>query len=91
MHSVQVIFQKILQLILFKKKGLNKVSIFFSVHFNPIDTNDILDIHFYLIKRTCNKKMFELIKKIFITLLTGLVHGSNHTKCISLNNQKCMT
>ena len=34
--------------------------------------------------------MFRLIKKIFIGLLTGLVNGSNHTKCISLSNQKCM-
>ena len=34
--------------------------------------------------------MFGLIKKIFIGLLTGLVNGSNHTKCISLSNQKCM-
>ena len=30
--------------------------------------------------------MFGLIKKIFIGLLTGL---ANHTKCISLINQKC--
>ena len=35
--------------------------------------------------------MFELIKKIFIGLLTGLVNGFNHTKCTSLSNQKCMT
>ena len=34
--------------------------------------------------------MFELIKKIFIGLLTGLVNGFNHTKCLSLRNQKCM-
>ena len=33
--------------------------------------------------------MFGLIKKIFIGLLTGLVNGSNHTKCVSLSNQKC--
>ena len=35
--------------------------------------------------------MFELIKKIFIGWLTGLVNESNHTKCVLLNNQKCMT
>ena len=35
--------------------------------------------------------MFGLIKKIFMGLLTGLVNGSNHTKCFSLSNQKCMT
>ena len=34
--------------------------------------------------------MFGLIKKISIGLLTGLVNGSNHTKGISLSNQKCM-
>ena len=33
--------------------------------------------------------MFGLSKKIFIGLLTGLVNGSNHTKCILLSNQKC--
>ena len=34
--------------------------------------------------------MFELIKKIFIGLLSGIVSGSNHTNCMSLINQKCM-
>ena len=34
--------------------------------------------------------MLGLIKKIFIGLLTGLVNGSNYTKCVSLRNQKCM-
>ena len=33
------------------KTGLKGVVIFFSVDFNPIDTNDILDIHRYLMKR----------------------------------------
>ena len=33
--------------------------------------------------------MFGLIK-IFIRLLTRLVNGSNHTKCILLSNQKRM-
>ena len=35
--------------------------------------------------------MFGLIKKIFIGLLTGLVNESNHTKCVLLSNQKCLT
>ena len=34
--------------------------------------------------------MFELIKKIFIGLLTDIVSASNHTKCLSLSNKKCM-
>ena len=33
--------------------------------------------------------MFGLIKKIFIGLLTGIVWASNHTKRVSLSNQKC--
>ena len=35
--------------------------------------------------------MFGIIKKIFIELLTGIVSGSNNTKCVTLRNQKCMT
>ena len=36
--------------------------------------------------------MFRLIKKIFIRyLLTGIVNGSNQTKCASLSSQKCIT
>ena len=35
--------------------------------------------------------MFRLIKKMFIRLLTGIVSASNHAKCMSLSNQKCMT
>ena len=34
--------------------------------------------------------MFEVIKKTFIGLLTGLVNGSNHTKCVLLSNHQCM-
>ena len=30
--------------------------------------------------------MFRLIKEIFIGLLTVLVNGTNHTKCVSLIN-----
>ena len=35
-----------------KKTGLKGVVKFFSVDFNPIDTNHILGIHKYLMKRT---------------------------------------
>ena len=34
--------------------------------------------------------MFELIEKMIIRLSTSLVNGSNHTKCVSMSNQKCM-
>ena len=73
-----------------KKIGLKGVVKCFPVDFNPIDTNDILDIHKYLMKKTYNKVMLGLIKKIFIGLLTGLGNESNHTKCVLLRNQKCM-
>ena len=36
--------------------------------------------------------MFKFIlKKIFIVLLSNIVNGSNHAKCVSLSNPKCMT
>ena len=34
--------------------------------------------------------MFGIIKKMFIVLLTGIASTSNHTKCLSLSNHKCM-
>ena len=33
--------------------------------------------------------MFGIIKKLVIRLLTGPVNTSNHTKFVSLSNQKC--
>ena len=35
--------------------------------------------------------MFGLINKIFTELLIDIVSVSNHTKCVLLSNQKCMT
>ena len=35
--------------------------------------------------------MFGIIKKIFVVLLTSIVSVYNHTKCVLLSNQKCMT
>ena len=35
-----------------KKPGLKEIVKVFPVDFNPIDTNDILDINKYLMKRT---------------------------------------
>ena len=32
--------------------------------------------------------MFDLMKKTFIELLTGILRASNHTKRVSLSNQK---
>ena len=63
---------------------------FCSVHFNPIYTNNILDVHKYLMKKKRYQIKFGLIRKTFIGLLIGLVNESNPTKCISLSSQKCM-
>ena len=38
-----------------------------------------------------NEIMFGLVTKTFSGLLTGLVNRSNHTKCVSLRNHKCVT
>ena len=82
-------FQKIFQLLIWEKTGLKGVVKCFSVDFNPIETNDFLGIHKCFMKRTWYEIMINLIRNIFIGLLTGLVKGSNHTKCVSLSNQKC--
>ena len=34
--------------------------------------------------------MFGITGKMFTGLLTSIVNESNHTKCVSLKNQKCM-
>ena len=61
----------------------------FSVDFNPIEDNSILDIHKYWMNITWYKIMFRLIKKIFMGLLISKVSASYHTRCILLSNQKC--
>ena len=55
-----------------------------------MDINNVLDIHKYLMKGAWYKIMLELIKKIFIGLLTGIKSASNHTKGVALSNQECM-
>ena len=35
--------------------------------------------------------MFRIIRKVFIGLLAIIGNASNYTKCMSLNNQECMT
>ena len=68
-----------------QKTGLKGNATLFSFDFNPIDTNDILDIHKYLMKGKKYKIMFKIILKMFIVLLSNIVNGSNHTKCVSLS------
>ena len=60
-------FQRILQLIIWKNTGLKEIAEFFSVDFDPIDTNDILDIYRYLIKVKWYKIIFS-VKKVYVII-----------------------
>ena len=73
-----------------KETGLKEFLKVFSVDFNSINTNDLLDIRKYLMKRTEYQIMFGLIKKIVNGLLTGLGNGYYHTKWVLLSNQECL-
>ena len=73
-----------------EKAGLKRIENFCFIEFNPTHTNNILDIHKYLMKRKLYKTIFGLIKEIFIGLLTGRVSASNDLKYVLLSNQKCM-
>ena len=55
------------------KTGLKAAIKVFSIDFSIIDTNDVLDMHKHLMKETWCKIMSELIKKIFMGSLTGIV------------------
>ena len=35
--------------------------------------------------------MFGFILKMFMGLLISIINASNHTKCVLLSNQKCMS
>ena len=58
-----------------------------SVNYNAIDRYVTPNIHKYLLVKN-NIKMFGIIKQVFVRLLPSIVNTSNHTKCISLKNQK---
>ena len=81
-YNENIIFWKVLQLTIWKKSRSKTSCEIFSVDFNPFETNDISDIHIYLMKGKLYKAMFRLIKKIFIGLLSGIVSACNHTKCV---------
>ena len=44
-----------------KKNRIKRIVIFFPVDFNPIDTNDMLDVHKYLIKKAWYKIFHSII------------------------------
>ena len=74
-----------------KKMRLKGVVNVFSIDCDTIDTNNVLDIHRHLMKKTWCKIMSGFIKKMLIRLLTSVINASNHRKCVSLNNQHGMS
>ena len=74
-----------------KKTGFNgHVYVYdFSVDYDAIAVDDILDIHNYLMKKWHSVIVF--IKKCFFTGLTFLsaLVSVNSLSCISMNNQEC--
>ena len=76
-----------------KKTGLNDYVYDFSVDYDTIAGDDILDIHKYSMKKKWHSviKMFEFVKKCFFTGLTFLstLTSVNSLSCISMNNQEC--
>ena len=64
-----------------KQTGLNVYAYDFSVDYGSIDVYDILDSHEYLMNQN-NVKMFQLIKKIIIALLS--INGSTVSMALLL-------
>ena len=71
--------------------GLNKYIYDFSVDYDTIAVDDILDIHKYLMEKS-DMKMFGFIKKVFFTGLRILSSVNLLTitplRCISMTNQE---
>ena len=69
----------------------------FSVDYNINYTNNILDIHKYLMKIKFNNIMFGFIRKMFIALssvctqvnFSGSLPPKKPIKCLTLNNRLC--
>ena len=55
-----------------RKTGLNGYVYDFSVDYDAIAVDDILDIHKYLMEKMAQYKMFRFIKKVFLTAMTFL-------------------
>ena len=59
-----------------------------SADYNSIDKSHILNIQKYFMKKSNMKKIFSLIKRVFIILLS--FSESLASKCVSLNDETCM-
>ena len=58
----------------------------FLVEHNSIKKEETFVIHIYLMVKN-NKKCLGFLKKVY---WTSTIDTSNHARCVSLNNQKCI-
>ena len=76
-----------------KKTGLSGYVYDFSVYYDDIAVDNVLDIHKCLMKKNgIVYKMFGLIKKCFFIAMTVFgcnVLSVNPLKCVLMNNQEC--
>ena len=62
----------------------------FSVDYDVVANDKILDIHNYLMKKkTILYKMFRFVKKLFVVTMILLISSVNSLECISMNTQEC--
>ena len=72
-----------------EKTGLNGDVYYFSVDYDAIAVNDILDIHKYLKQRYDIVRNVCVYKKVFVEAMTFFgcnVLNLNPLKCVSMNN-----
>ena len=78
-----------------KKTRLNGYVYDFSVDYDAIAVDDILDIHKYLMKKNgLYYKIFGFVEKMFFVALTFFSFNPsnvNSLECVSMNNQECRT
>ena len=75
-----------------KKSGLNCYDYDFSIDYDVIAADDILDIYEYLMKKKNDIKMFGFVKKPFVVAMSffgGTTLSETPLKCLSINNQEC--
>ena len=75
-----------------KSTGLSRYIYDFSVDYNALSNDKILDIHAYLMKKNGTLKMFGFIRKCFVTAMTFFnfsLSNKNSLEWVSMNNQEC--
>ena len=67
--------------------SLNSTVNDFLVEHNSIKKEEIFVIHIYLMVKNNKKQCLGFLKNVY---WTSTIDTSNHTRCVSLNNQKCI-